>query len=412
MAGLFDFLDAPIQEDPETVMMRQLLEKQGMSSMMPAAPTRGSRLTDMLTAMAASPKQPGGGFGGRLAAGGQALRYGLAGGAGGNDRLNSYIQLLNATKAKDDRPDAVKLAEWWTTASEQQKAAFAATQKKDQKDIESQIVAEKLMDPNLDPREKAYWEDRARKMNYIKTGPDTQVTIDQRGELEASKQASKATGEWISAERSKAQTFPTQISNLSRAYNLVDKAAFGLTGDLMSKLEANLAGLGLEGLLPKVMQGSAEARAELGSIMNKTVFDTLGSLGAQVSNTDLSFARNIFGNMDTSSPSGMKAVIFSQMQMLQWAQDRAREMEKFIANYEITGRNEKGENIQQYLMRWAEENPIFDEADQKKIAEMGQATTMWTPAGGSAPAPAPAAPGGAPGGVVIPDSVKPYLGLN
>jgi len=181
------------------------------------------------------------------------------------------------------------------------------------------------------------------------------------------------------------------IGTLNYLENLTKSPDFysGTGGELVTKGKQALASMGV------TAPDSAKPNEVFGALSNKLTLDAAGgSLGAQISNSDVKFLQAINPNL-AATPDGNREIIGYHRKVYQRQQETAKMAREYAAKH--GGRIDAG--FDQVLADYAEKNPLFP--------QQGGGSTSTNPAQPRAAQPQ-AAPRRAPdGNFYVPDPARP-----
>lgn len=213
-------------------------------------------------------------------------------------------------------------------------------------------------------------------------------TTVQSGEKEYDKALNKDLADNFLNFQKGGRTAQGALGTLNYLENLTKSPDFysGTGGELVTKGKQALASMGV------TAPDSAKPNEVFGALSNKLTLDAAGgSLGAQISNSDVKFLQAINPNL-AATPEGNREIIGYHRKVYQRQQETAKMAREYAAKH--GGRIDAG--FDQVLADYAEKNPLFPQVVQ----------------GGSSPAKTNAQPQAAPrqgvdGKMYVPDPDRP-----
>lgn len=288
---------------PQRPMVLQPMPQQEQPLQSPSAPP------DALAAMAGSRGGGLGGLGGDL---GLAFASGVLGGGTTEEALGRGFAAALGSRTKGA-----------LTTDDMREYALAKRQGFPGSFVDYQTTLRQAGTPKVPAGENAY--DKALNEGLAKTM------------MGVSDAAAKATSQLVTVKRMR------QLANDPTFYS-------GAAGDMVLKGKQVLAAVSGD---PNVARSGEDFRA----LSNKLVFDRLGSLGNQISNSDRTFIENMVPNINMT-PAGINGLL----DIYEKLSERDLEMLDLANRYatERGGRIDSGWNT--FMGRWANEHPLFAEA--------------------------------------------------
>lgn len=158
------------------------------------------------------------------------------------------------------------------------------------------------------------------------------------------------------------------LNTLGYLENLTKSPDFysGTGGELVTKGKQALASMGV------TAPDSAKPNEVFGALSNKLTLDAAGgSLGAQISNSDVKFLQAINPNL-SATPEGNREIIGYHRKVYQRQQETARMARDYAAKH--GGRIDAG--FDQVLSDYAEKNPLFPQPKQPTGSQQKAAPTI------------------------------------
>lgn len=158
------------------------------------------------------------------------------------------------------------------------------------------------------------------------------------------------------------------LNTLGYLENLTKSPDFysGTGGELVTKGKQALASMGV------TAPDSAKPNEVFGALSNKLTLDAAGgSLGAQISNSDVKFLQAINPNL-AATPEGNREIINYHRKVYQRQQETARMAREYAAKH--GGRIDAG--FDQVLADYAEKNPLFPQPKQPAGGQQKSAPTI------------------------------------
>jgi hypothetical protein len=210
----------------------------------------------------------------------------------------------------------------------------------------------------------------------------TSVTVSTPLETQYSKDLGSGLAKQMIDISTNAQKANQQIVTLDQMRALASSPTFysGAGGDVTLNAKKLLAAIAGD---PSIAQSGEDFRA----LSNKLVYDRLGSLGNQISNSDRTFIENMVPNINMT-PAGINGLLDMYQRLAQ------RDLDTIdLANQYATAHGgQLDTGFQTYMGDWAKDHPLFSPDELKNMLNTtapgtAPAAPATSPSGNAAPAP-------------------------